>query len=210
MKNLEILKKIDNFIFSKLDQFQDHPEYQKFNDAYGALEERVQEIIKAGLAITIIIFPLLIIMIFSLSNSSLKEELRMKEEIITMSHELIQEQALIKNAENTILGRQMVDSQSALQDKITAVVNQSGLDANNIQVSKFSLNDLKGNIIETKINVKYTSLSNDNLFNFINTLVAREKVKVETLVINKNQASNLLDGMLILYYFSKDNLDEQQ
>lgn len=208
MKKLNIFKNLDQFLFSKLEKLQDHPEYQKINDAYAAAEERIQEVVKALLAISIIAIPLLVISFFSMSNSSLRENLKLKEEIISMSHEYIQEQALIRSAESSILGRKTVLDQGELQTKITSVVNSSGVDSANIQVSNFEANDLKGNIIEARMNLKYTSLSNDNLFNLLSGLVNREKIKIDTLVINKNQATNLLDGLLTIYYFSKDEIDE--
>lgn len=204
MKKFEILKTIDEASLKKLDEVQDTA-LKKVMDAYGSAEEKYQELVKAGLAVLLVALPVLIIGLFAMSNSGLKDELQLKEEIIQMASSYIEDHGRIRTAEKKILGNNLVTDQGQLQNKITAAVNSAGVDSTKMQISNFDMLELDGNIVQTKIDVKFSELSNDHLFNLLAGLINKERIKVETLTVNKNQANNLLDGLMVLYYFSKES-----
>jgi hypothetical protein len=204
MKQLNIMKKIDTAIFSKLDQLQKHPEFQKVADAYSALEERYQEMIKISMALLIILVPVLTLSIFSLINTSAMEDLKLKEEIITYANEIIQKQSLLNKEERDLLGRTFIDSQRSLQQKITSNMSRLGIDTSKVKISNFDAIDLSGNILQAQLDVKFDGFTNDQVFGLLSTLISKEKMRIDSFTAKKNKNSNMLDGIFTILYFSKD------
>ena len=182
MIKFELFKIIDEAIFEKLDYLQNHPRYIRMTDAYSNLEENIQDLIKAALMLIVTIVPILISMIFISSNSSLKEKLIAKEQIMDVANELIQKRSLVTSQGRKILGPTYVDSEGSLKNKISSLLSMSS-----IEMSKVNIN---------------------NIFAAFNSLTARGKMRIDEVSIRKSESDNLLDGMMTLIYYSKDNSTE--
>lgn len=203
MKSLNLMKKIDNVLFSKIDELESSDGYQKVADTYSTLEESHQDLIKLFMAIILFVAPLTIFFIFSSINDNSKKMLKLKEEIISFSNEIISKKQKVKIEAKKILGRDIIDSQSQLEQKIINNMNRIGIDTSKLQVNNFEINDLNGNIIEAKIDVKFSDLTNDQIFSAISYLVGTDKMKIENLNIKKNTSTNLLDGVFTTLHYSK-------
>jgi len=205
MKKLLIIKRIDLFIFEKIEQFQTTSEYQKISEAYSSLEESAQETIKVILMILTIVLPLFFILIFSSLNRQANKELSQKEEIIELANELIKKQALITLEERKILASKYIDSESSLRNDISNTINMMGIDSSKVQVSNFNTEELDGLITKAKAELSFRGFSNQDLFSMTNSLVAKLKIKIDEININKKESSNSLEGILTIIYYSKDN-----
>lgn len=205
MKSLDIMKKIDSAIFSKIDEFESRPEFQKLADSYSSLEEKNQEAIKIIMAIIIFLIPLFLIFIFSNINDSAKEELNLKEEIILYANEVISTQSKVQQESFKILGRQLIDNQTNIEQKIINTMKRVGVDPAKLQVSNFEANELSGNIMEAKIVFKFDGLTNEQIFGALAIMIEQDKMRIENFNIKKNSSSNMLDGVLTILYFSKIN-----
>lgn len=205
MKKLLIMKKIDTFIFEKIEQFQTTNEYQKISEGYSSLEESAQEAIKVILMILTILLPLSFILIFSSLNGKASKELSQKEEIIDLANELIKKQSLITLEERKILASKYVDSESALKNDISSSISMIGIDSSKVQISNFDTEELDGLITKVKADLSFKGFSNQELFSMTNSLVAKLKIKVDEININKKESSNSLEGVMTIIYYSKDN-----
>lgn len=203
MKPLNIMKAIDSAIFSKIDELEGSIQYQKVADSYSTLEEREQDLIKGFMGILLIIIPLIIIYVFSSINDNALEELQLKKEMISFANEIIDKKQKVKIEAGKVLGQQMIDSQSQIEQKIIGHMNRIGVDTSKLQVKNFEANDLSGNILEAKIDVKFDQLTNDQIFSAISFLVDQDKMKIDNLNIKKNTTSNMLDGVFTVLYYSK-------
>ncbi len=208
MKKIEIMKPIDSFIFSKLDELSNLPEFQKITDAYSNLEDSVQEIIKATLMALIIALPILFIIIFSSLNSSAKKELDMKDEIIMTANEFIQKHSLIASEERKILANNFVDSQNALKSQISNTLAMISVDSTKVQVNNFDSEELDGLITKAKADLSFRGLTDQELFAAVNSLVSKLKIRIDEISIKKNETKNVLDGIMTIHYYSKDKVVE--
>ena len=204
MAKIEIFQKVDAFVFQKIDELQNHPEYQKVADAYSNLEENVQELIKAALMILLTIIPLIIFLIFLSSNSSLKQDFAVKEEIIQVANELIQKKAIMTSEERKILGSSYINGEGALKNKITSLLSMSSIDTSKIKINNFDSQELDGFITKVKSDIGFRDLSSQDIFAIFNSITARGKMRVDEVSIRKSSNDNLLDGMLTVLYYSKE------
>lgn len=204
MKHLELSKKIDTFVFEKIDELQNQPEYQKIADSYSNLDENIQELIKTGLMALITVIPLIIFLYILNSNSSLKKEFTTKENVINVANELIQKKSIITNKERKILGTSFINSESALKNKITSLFSMSSIDTTKIKINNFNSEELDDFITKVKSDIKFRDITSQELYAMLNTMTARGKMRVEEVSIRKSSSDNLLDGMLTIHYYSKE------
>jgi hypothetical protein len=204
MAKLEVFKKIDEFLFMKIDELQNNPEYQKIADTYSNLEENVQEFIKVSLMLLVTLIPLLVFWIFFSSNSSLKKDLHTREQVIQVSNELIQKKAIMTAQERKILGSSYVDSAGALKNKITSTISMSSIDTSKIRIQNFDSQELDGFITKVKSDISFKDLSSQDIFAILNSLTTRGKMRVDEISVRKSAGDGLLDGMLTVLYYSKE------
>lgn len=204
MTKLEIFKKLDTFVFQKIDELQNQADYQKIADAYSNLEENIQELIKAGLMISLTLIPLFIFMAFLSSNSSLKGDLSTKEEIINVANELIQKKAIMNSEERKILGSSYIDSEGALKNKVTSLLSMSSVDTNKIKINNFDSQELDGLITKVQSDIGFKDLTSQDIFAIMNTITARGKMRIDEVSIRKSTTDSLLDGMMTILYYSKE------
>lgn len=208
MIKFELFKIIDEAIFEKLDYLQNHPRYIRMTDAYSNLEENIQDLIKAALMLIVTIVPILISMIFISSNSSLKEKLIAKEQIMDVANELIQKRSLVTSQGRKILGPTYVDSEGSLKNKISSLLSMSSIEMSKVNINNFDSEELDGYITKVKADVGFKDLSSQDIFAAFNSLTARGKMRIDEVSIRKSESDNLLDGMMTLIYYSKDNSTE--
>lgn len=204
MAKIEIFKKIDAFVFQKIDELQSHPDYQKVADTYSNLEENIQELVKAALMILLTIIPLIIFLVFLSSNSSLKHDFAIKEQIIHEANELIQKKAIMTSEERKILGSGYINGEGALKNKITSLLSMSSIDTSKIKINNFDSQELDGFITKVKSDIGFRDLSSQEIFAIFNSVTARGKMRVDEVSIRKSSNDNLLDGMLTVIYYSKE------
>lgn len=208
MKKLKIMKDIDSFLFKQVDTLMLTPEIQKVLDSYAGLEEKVQETIKIILMIFSILIPLLFIFIFYSINSSKKEDIKLKTNLIEVANTLIQKKSMIKSEEFKVLGSRYIDSQRGLKTQIDSTLNLINVDTSKVQISDFSGEDLDGLITKVSANLAFKGLTAEGLMALFNSLNAKLKSKLDEVSIKKNEITNSLDGVITLHYYSKEVADE--
>ncbi len=103
MPKLNIMRPIDNAILGKVEELQSIKEVQKVLDLYSNMDEKPQEIVKIALAAILFIIPAIVIFIFIGLNSSLKGELETKQELLTLSQNIVKQKAGLQNVKRDVL-----------------------------------------------------------------------------------------------------------
>tara|TARA_B100001971_G_scaffold61895_1_gene56849 strand:+ start:50364 stop:50999 length:636 start_codon:yes stop_codon:yes gene_type:complete len=204
MKKIEIMKPVDQWVYTKLDELSNNPEVSKFLDQYANLDEKVQDIIKNLLVLAIILLPTLFIMILWSFNSSLKSELAIKKETLTVAQEIVSKQAKLGTLKRRYFNTTAVKSQAELQSKISGALASSGIDSNKINLGGYQENLEGADIVESRVDLKFNKFSNEELFNLLASLNVRLKAKVEEISIKKNTTDNLLEGIIHVIYYGED------
>ncbi|MEX0798699.1 MAG: hypothetical protein WEB87_04420 [Bacteriovoracaceae bacterium] len=205
MAKIKIMEPLDRFIFQKLEELQSVKDVQKVLDAYSNLDEKPQEIIKALLALSLVAIPLSVILVFYGLNSSLKSDLETKRDVLSLAQNIIQEKSGMQSAQRKFLGQTYVGALNEMQNLISASISAAGLDSSKISVSNFEPIEHEGFITQASLDMKFQDLSNRELFGFLNILSERYKMKFEEVSVKKNDSSNLLEGVMTIHYYSKDN-----
>lgn len=204
MKKIEIMKPVDEWVMTKLDEASNHPEIQKVLDQYANLDEKIQDIVKNALVAIIVIVPIIFILVLWSFNSSLKEELAIKKETLGIAKEIIAKQARLGILKRKYFNTMAVKSQSELQSKISSALSQAQIDSSKINLGGYQENLEGADIVESRVDLKFSKFSNQELFNLLAGLNMRLKIKVEEVSIKKNTSDNLLQGILHIIYYGED------
>lgn len=203
MSNSSPMQKIDTAILKQINKLENSDGYQKASEAYSALEDNVQRVVKIVLMILVIAIPLLFIMILKSSNSSLLDEVNIKKDLIISSNTLIKSKNAIRRASSKQLARQFVESSDEIKKTVLGMLNLAGVDSSKVKISNVDVTPEASLITKVKADVKFDGMSNDDIFNFLKNLSQKQKIRIDELSIKKNATSNLLDGVFTMYYFSK-------
>lgn len=203
--DLNIMQPIDNFMSKKVDELMQLVEVQKIMDQYAALDENIQDIIKNLMALAIVLIPLIFIMILWSFNSSLKDEFALKKETLGIAQEIVSKESRVVSLKRNYINSTAVNSQSDFQQKISGQLSASGIDSSKISLGGFDSVDVAGFIIESRVDLKFNQLSNNELFTLLSKLSMRLKIKVDEISIKKNANDNLLQGIIRIIYYGQDN-----
>ena len=204
MPKLNIMRPIDNAILGKVEELQSIKEVQKVLDLYSNMDEKPQEIVKIALAAILFIIPAIVIFIFIGLNSSLKGELETKQELLTLSQNIVKQKAGLQNVKRDVLGRVFISNMGDMQGLVSGAATAAGVDSSKISVSKFQATEHEGLITQATMDMKFNNLSSTEFFGLVNTLNSRQKVRFEQITVNKNSSSNLLEGVATIHYYSQD------
>lgn len=209
MAKFKIMQKLDNKVLQLTEKLKAQPEYVRAQDQFGSLDDQTQNFIKTLLPFFVLGVPLLIAFILWSHNSSLKEEVRLKKDIITKAQEIISVRSSLGSAEGRILGAGPITALDQFQQRIVNAVSTIAIDTAKLQLSNFSSTPLEGDISEARVDLKFTGFSGEELFGMLSVLT-RNKMRVDTIQIRKSQENNLLEGLLSIFFFSRDIVVEEE
>ena len=204
MKKIKILKNIDFFLFKQADALIENSEFNKISEAYSSQEDKVQEIIKVILMVLSIGIPLLIIFIFFNINSAKRSQIQIKEDLIETANLLIQKKSLLTSEERRTLSAKYLDSQKGLKSTIKSSLSLISIESTKVQVSDFQSEDLEGLITKLSAKLSFKGLTSEGIMAFFNNLNAKLRIKMDEISIRKNEATNSLDGVMTIHYYSKE------
>jgi hypothetical protein len=207
--DVNIMQPIDEFSAKKVDELMQHPEVLKIMDQYLNLDEKYQDLIKNLMAVFIVLVPLIFLLILWSFNSSLKETLDLKKQTLSVAQEIVSKESKVGILKRNYINTTAINTQSEFQQRISSVLGASGIDTTKISLGGFDSIDVAGFIIESRVDLKYNQLSNNELFTLLSKLSLSLKIKVDEISIKKNNTNNLLQGIIRVIYYGQDNQLEE-
>src|SRR5688572_26643960 len=96
---------IDTALFTQIDRFKKTPEYGKFQENFNILDESVQNLFKLASLVVVALLPLSLFFILYLGNLSMRKEVAIKNQVISMSNSIIDKSTLTEAESRKILSR---------------------------------------------------------------------------------------------------------
>lgn len=199
---MPLFKKIDRALFERIDKFKLTPNYNNIQDLYNSLEEEQQKVAKAVLILALFIIPSMFLSLLWWQNNSLKADLDMRTSIVTKAQQIIGQNEGLRNVGPQILSMNPIDSESMMTSRLSNMVSSIGMDLSKIQVSNFSNTTISANILKAEADFAFNGLSTDELMNLFTNLIQREKFRIQSVNITRNNESNLLQGQFKAIHFS--------
>ena len=201
---LSIMKNIDHAILGQIEAMKDNKSVLKVMEKYNILDDREQKITNIAMMLFTLLFPLFIISLFFMFNSSKNAELELKESIITSASQMISKKKQMNAYTRNIFGNNLSNSAS-FKNKINVLLSSEGIDSSKVSITDFASTENSG-VVESSALLVFKGLSDQNLYGLLKKLFVTDKFKVKDINITKNKISNLLDGNFDVSYYSKQSV----
>ena len=192
--SMPIFKKIDRAVFGRIDKFKLTPNYNSLQDIYNGIEEEQQKVVKAALILGLFLIPALFLGGLWWQNNSMKADLDMRTSIVSKAQQIIGQNEGLRNVSPQVLSMNPIDSESLMSSRLSNLLSSIGIDLGKIQISNFSGNTVGANVMKAEADFAFNNLSTDELMNLFTNLIQREKFRIQSVNITRNNESNLLQG----------------
>ncbi len=208
---IPLFKKIDRAVFERIDKFKLTPGYNNIQDFYNGLEEEQQKVFKAAVVVLIFFIPAMFLGLVWWQNAALKTDMGTRIALISKANEIIgQRQGLLEISPN-ILSDNPIDGQSMMSSRLSNLLSSMAVDLSKIQVNNYNGELTSGTIQRAEADFQFSNLSTDELMNIFTTMIQREKFRIQSVDIKRNNDTNLLQGQFHAIHFGNaQNIEEEE
>lgn len=200
MKNA-LFKRLDTEVFQGLDKLKNQPNYQSFLDFYTSLEDDQQKFLKSGMMIALIAVPLMLVAFLFFRNQSLKSDFSQRVEIFKKANEILAKNQGVRDISSNIFSQNPIDSSEMVISKISSAVGPT-VDLNKIKVSNFTSDQISSSIVNSQATFSFKEMSVNELMDTFMGLIRREKFRIQSIQIIRNENTNLLQGSFVGIHYS--------
>ncbi|MDB9786760.1 hypothetical protein OAB57_01530 [Bacteriovoracaceae bacterium] len=193
LKRFFLFKKIDNFLFIKIDELKKTPFFNKYLESLSRFTFESQNIINQITTYLIIFFPIIVTAIFYINVSKKSRELDLKQNILKEATHSLNMKQSIKTLKKTFFTTPPFQNRSDLNNRIKLASNKSRIDLKNISLKSFKSTIAIGNINSTKSDIEFKALSLKELVSLVSFLTKNKQIKINNIKIHKDDKS-LLNG----------------
>lgn len=199
---LPIFKRIDLAIFTRIDKFKQTPNYSPIQDFYNGLEEEQQKIFKGIIILAIFLVPLTGLGLVWLQNNNFKQDLATRISIISKAHEIIGQSQGLQEITPQVFSGNPIDSASMMTSRLSGLLSSVAVDLSKIQVNDFESVTISSHVVKAEANFAFNNVSTDELMNIFTTMISREKFKISSVEIKRNNDTNMLQGKFHALHYS--------
>lgn len=199
--SVPLFKKVDREIFSRIDKFKLTPGYNQLQDFYNSLEEEQQKVFKAVVILLIFLLPTMVLGLFWWQNNSLREDMNTRMALISKANEIIGQKSSLRDVSPNILSDNPIDGSSMMTSRLSNILSAASIDLSKIQVSNYEGTMTSGTIMRSEADFQFTNLSTDELMNIFVSMIQREKFRIQSVNISRNNETNLLKGQFHAIHF---------
>jgi len=194
---------LDQKVFSSIDQIKVRPEYKKFQEMLGLIEDDLRSPLGIIATILFILLPFIIMLMLSSKISSIETQIEQRKDYIRTASELFGNKDLVLKAAPQVFSTFEVSNFSSFQSLISRVAQTISIDSTKIRLSGYDSQSLGSDISRSEVMMQIKDFSNLELSNILNGLVLREKIKIAAMDLLRNEKTGRIDGTLKLVHFGK-------
>lgn len=195
--------KIDQFIFNKLDQLKNDTSFQKLNDILLNLNDEQQKIFIQLIVFAMILIPYLFITFFWWSNSTIRQRLDYKNQILDQISLLNGNKDTLANISVKYLSTNGITSREEIENKIVNIASRYNINANKVQLLDFFPVNSTSTMSKIEAKIKFSDFGTMDFSNFMREIVDVEKFKILKVDLTKNSDNALLQGTIEIRHIGR-------
>ncbi len=199
-----VFKKIDYFIFKKIDEFNADSGAVKLHDLFTSLPEQESKIIQQILAFGFILIPFLVVLFLFWGNYQIKGELAVKNEVINEFQILNSNRDNLQAFGPQFLSDATLRSQSDLENKIRDLLTTNNIDQTKVTFSNFEILQNTDTYLKSTANINFTKFGNQDFSSLMKSLVDIEKFKISSIKMNRESDTELLGGVIEVIHLGRN------
>lgn len=200
---LPLLKRLDVFVFKKIDEFRATTGYAKLLESYTSLEETEQKIAKSAFMLASAVIPVIILSVMWFANYSIKNDLEARGELVKRMQEIIAQNSAAGNLIATVASPTAILDQGQLSAQMNGVASNSGFDANKLKVTNFSAEAVSPELTRAEADFRFDGVATPQLMGLFTTMMGRERFRISAVDITRNSTTNQLEGTFHAVHFGQ-------
>lgn len=209
--SIPLFKKIDRSVFERIDKFKLTPGYNNLQDFYNGLEEEQQKLFKAIVILLIFLLPTMILGLVWWQNTSLKEDLATRQALITKANEIIGQNQGLREIFPSVLSQNPIDGQDMMSSRMSNMLSAAGIELSKIQVKNYNGEMISSVVMKSEADFAFSNITTDELMNVFVNMIQREKFRIQSVDIKRNNDTGLLQGQFHAIHFSNaQNTEEEE
>ncbi|WP_408097030.1 hypothetical protein ACJVC5_18500 [Peredibacter sp. HCB2-198] len=209
--SIPLFKKIDRSVFERIDKFKLTPGYNNLQDFYNGLEEEQQKLFKAVVILLIFLLPTMILGLVWWQNTSLKEDLATRQALITKANEIIGQNQGLREIFPSVLSQNPIDGQDMMSSRMSNMLSAAGIELSKIQVKNYNGEMISSVVMKSEADFAFSNITTDELMNVFVNMIQREKFRIQSVDIKRNNDTGLLQGQFHAIHFSNaQNTEEEE
>jgi hypothetical protein len=202
LKTVPLLKRIDQAIFARIDNFKKTPSYNPIQDFYNGLEEDQQKLFKGIVILSIFLLPVMATGMIVWQNNKLKADLALRTQIVSKANEIVGQSQGLAEITPEVFSANPIDSDSMMSSRISGLLSSMSIDLSKVQVSDFSSDSISSTAMKSEAKFAFSNVSTDELMNIFTVMISREKFRISSVEIKRNADTNMLQGQFHAIHYS--------
>lgn len=199
---MPLFKKVDRALFEKIDKFKLTPGYNNVQDFYNGLDEENQKMFKGAVILALFVIPSLFLGLLWWQNGTLRKDLETRVALINKANEIIGQKQSLREVSPNVLSESPIDGASMMNSRLANILAQMNIDLAKIQVTNYEGDMASGNIMRSEADFQFSNMSTDELMNVFTAMIQREKFRIQSVNITRNDDTNMLKGTFHGIHFS--------
>ncbi len=202
---VSIFKKIDEFIFTQIENFKSSTSYQQILDLTSGLDDEGQKKVNYIFSILVVLFPIFIIFFLVWQNVDVQKSLKIKRDIQLITTEISAKVRRLKNIETNVIGPSIIASDGELQNTLNGILKPINIGMDKVTVSDLNVSESTTNLKRVSAVITFNNFSLNQLNKFLEALLDREKMVIPEILIKRDPTTELLTGNFkILHHFRNE------
>ncbi len=203
LRKLNLFQKIDTALFKMIEELRNHPIYQMLIEKISLLPENTQKYFNYFITLSIIIFPLLVTIPFTVRMFSMSSEVNTQEKMIALINKIIEQQNKFDNLTAQSFSNIPINNSKELSNQLQEIGKKVNLPPGSVRVKTFEQDTSNGLFIRTISSLQIEELTTEHLVNFLQAVGNKLKVRINGLQLTKDQKNLRIKGEIKLDHFSK-------
>lgn len=209
-EKIPLIKRLDTYIFTQLDEFRKTPGHAKILDFYGSLEDESQKVFKWVLLVSTFLIPFTLVVVMWWQNSTIESELNSRIALVERMQQIITQNSEVGGLSSSIAAPTAFTSQDELNGRLSSALSSIGVDLSKIRINGFTSDVISPLLTRSEADFKFDGVSTEQLMGLLTTLLQRERFRISAVQIKRNNETNLLEGSFHGVHFGETQLADEE
>jgi len=194
--------KIDVFIFQKLSKFYNSEAMQKIFEKLNRLPPQNIQLIYNTIMLLVFIIPIGLLLLIFLNTYSTRKNLANKFRMVESFQKIEAQKNKITTLGKDFINYTGIEDRSQMETIVKQILKENNTDADRVKIASFSSEQLI-TVKRSVTSIDFTNLSLNDLSMLFDKLTTKHKMKIDGLILRKDDQTAGLTGSFNTLYFSK-------
>ncbi len=196
-------KRIDDFVFKKIDEIQSLPQFQQFVNQLESLPNEQSHWAHQGLSYFLIALPFGLLFVIGIYNLSIRSDLAMMVDIDQQISQIRQKNREFETIGTSVLNPVPLNTRADFERIINVIINQKNINPSKIKVVNFERPGAEASIQKTITKITFEKLSSKEFSDLLHGILILQRIKIQDAETSLDKDASQIKGTLELLYLGK-------